>query len=84
MQITAVFAIRRGVAYERASREVGMPRQKSLITVIRELVQEEVRHAMAGFLGALAPKKRVQNGRRRRRRRPGRPSGSRNKRRPTP
>jgi hypothetical protein len=34
-----------------------MPRQKSLITVIRELVQEEVRKAMAGLLGVFAPKK---------------------------
>jgi hypothetical protein len=34
-----------------------MPRQKSLITVIRELVQDEVRQAMAGLLGSLASKK---------------------------
>jgi hypothetical protein len=61
-----------------------MPRRKSLITVIRELVQEEVRHAMAGFLGALAPKTPARNGRRRRRRGAGRPPGSKNKRRPTP
>jgi hypothetical protein len=55
-----------------------MPRHKSLITVIRELVQEEVRHAMAGFLGAFAPKKPAKNGRRRRQRGPGRPPGSKN------
>jgi hypothetical protein len=61
-----------------------MPRHKSLITVIREMVQEEVRYAMAGFLGAFAPKKPAKNGRRRRRRGPGRPPSSKNKRRPTP
>jgi hypothetical protein len=57
-----------------------MPRQKSLITVIRELVHDEVRHAMAGLLGSLAPKKPPKNGRRRRRGH-GRPPGSKNKRR---
>jgi hypothetical protein len=56
-----------------------MPRRKSLITIIRELVQEEVRRAMAGLFGASAPKKPAKNGRRRRRRRPGRPPGSKNK-----
>ena len=58
-----------------------MPRQKSLLTVIRELVQTEVRSAMASFFGSLAPKEPPKNGRRRRRRRgPGRPPGSKNKR----
>ena len=36
-----------------------MPRQKSLITIIRDLVQHEVRQAMQGLLGSLtgaAPK----------------------------
>ena len=59
-----------------------MPRQKSIITVIRELVQTEVRSAMAGLFGSLTPKKAPKNGRRRRRRRrrgPGRPPGSKNK-----
>ena len=60
-----------------------MPRQKSLITVIRELVQEEVRKAMAGLLGVFAPKKPTKNGRRRRRRGAGRPPGSKTKRRST-
>jgi len=60
-----------------------MPRRKSLITVIRELVQEEVRKAMAGLLGVFAPKKPPKNGRRRRRRGPGRPPGSKTKRRST-
>jgi hypothetical protein len=56
-----------------------VPRRKSLVTVIRELVQEEVRQAMAGLLGALTTKEPGKNGRRRRRRRPGRPIGSKNK-----
>ncbi len=60
-----------------------MPRQKSLITVIRALVQEEVRRAMAGFLAAFAPKKPAKRARRRRRRGPGRPPGARKKRRTT-
>jgi len=61
-----------------------MPRRKSLITVIRELVETEVRSAMAGLFGSLSPKKPPKNGRRRRRRRgPGRPSGSKSKRRTT-
>ena len=41
-----------------------MPRQKSLITIIREFVQEEVRRAMAVLLGSPAPKKAAKNGRR--------------------
>jgi len=57
-----------------------MPRQKSIITVIRELVQTEVRSAMASLFGGLTPKKAPKNGRRRRRG-PGRPPGSKNKRR---
>jgi hypothetical protein len=56
-----------------------MPRRKSLLTVIRELVQEEVEKAMAGLLGAFGSKKPAKNGRRRRRRGPGRPPGSKNK-----
>jgi hypothetical protein len=59
-----------------------MPRQKSIITVIRDLVQTEVRSAMASLFGSLSPKKPPKNGRRRRRRRgPGRPPSSKNKRR---
>ena len=61
-----------------------MPRRKSLVTVIRELVQEEVRKAMAGLFGAFAPKKPAKNGRRRRRRGPRRPPGSKNKLRSAP
>lgn len=51
-----------------------MPRQKSLITVIRDLVQQEIRKAISGLLGTAKPK-------RRRRRGPGRPPGSKNRRR---
>jgi len=29
-----------------------MPRRKSLVTIIRELLQEEVRKSMAGLFGA--------------------------------
>ena len=52
-----------------------MPRQKNLITVIRELVRQEVTAAIQGLLGAVtgAPRKR------RGRRGPGRPPGSKNK-----
>ena len=52
-----------------------MPRQKRLVTVIRDLVQREVRAAIQSLLG------KPKNGRRRRRRRrgPGRPRGSKNK-----
>ena len=52
-----------------------MPRRKSIVTVIRELVQEEVQNAIHSLLGTGKPK--AKNGRRRRRRRgPGRPPGS--------
>jgi hypothetical protein len=55
-----------------------MPRRKSLVTVIRELVQEQVREAIRGLLGSTGGKKKPANGRRRRRRRrgAGRPPGS--------
>lgn len=59
-----------------------MPRQKSLVTVIRELVRTEVSNAIQGLLSATTGKRRRKsaNGRRRRRRRgPGRPPGSKNK-----
>jgi hypothetical protein len=58
-----------------------MPRQKSLLTVIRELVEQEVRSAMQSLLGSFSTAKPAKNGRRRRRRRrgPGRPPGSKNK-----
>ena len=54
-----------------------MPRRKSLITVIRDMVREQVQEAVQGLLGAVGgPKRKAKNGRRRRRRRrhgPGRP-----------
>jgi hypothetical protein len=58
-----------------------MPRQKSLLTVIRDLVQQEVRSAFQSLLGSVSTAKPAKNGRRRRRRRrgPGRPPGSKNK-----
>ena len=58
-----------------------MPRHKSLLTVIRDLVQQEVRSAMQALLGSFSTAKPAKNGRRRRKRRrgPGRPRGSKNK-----
>ena len=44
-----------------------MPRQKSLVTVIRDLVREEIAKAISGLLGT------GKKTRRRRRRGPGRP-----------
>ena len=60
-----------------------MPRRKSLLTVIRDLVREQVQEAVQGLLGAVGGlKKKAANGRRRRRRGrrgPGPPPGSKNK-----
>jgi len=59
-----------------------MPRQKSLVTVIRDLVQEEVRSAIQSLLGSISTGKTKPKNRRRRRRRrrgPGRPRGSKKK-----
>src|SRR2546422_10540723 len=59
-------------------REAVMPRQKSLATVIRDLVQEEVGDAIRSLLGsASGTKPKAKNGRRRRRkaRGKGRPGG---------
>jgi hypothetical protein len=53
-----------------------MPRQKSLITVIRDLVRKEIAQAIQNLLGGATAK----GAKRRRRRGPGRPPGS--KRRP--
>lgn len=55
-----------------------MPRQKSLVTVIRDLVRTEIGNAIQSMLGAGGKGK---GKRRRRRRGPGRPPGSKNKRR---
>jgi hypothetical protein len=54
-----------------------MPRQKSLITVIRDLVRKEISQAIQNLLGGA----RSSKGRRRGRRGPGRPPGSKNRRR---
>ncbi len=62
-----------------------MPRQKSLLTVIRELVRTEVTQALQSLLGGLTgAKPKARNGRRRKRRGPGRPRGSKNKKRRGP
>src|SRR2546422_11126587 len=46
-----------------------MPRQRSLVTVIRDLVQQEVRSAIQSLLGSVSSTKpKAKNGRRRRRR----------------
>jgi hypothetical protein len=58
-----------------------MPRQKSLITVIRELVRSEISQAIGNLLGTGTGKKRR---RRRGRSGPGRPPGSKNKKRRGP
>jgi len=57
-----------------------MPRQRSLVTVIRDMVQQEVRSAIQSLLGSVSAGNKAKNGRRRRRRRgkwhpggPGRP-----------
>src|SRR5436190_2704716 len=54
-----------------------MPRQRSLMTVIRDLVQQEVRSAIQSLLGGVSTRKKATNGRRRRRRTRGtwRPGG---------
>src|SRR6058998_954272 len=54
-----------------------MPRRKSLVTVIREMVQEEVGNAIQSLLGGISIGTRAKNGRRRRRKARGkwRPGG---------
>ena len=54
-----------------------MPRQKSLVTVIRDLVQQEVSSAIQSLLGSVSTRKKATNGRRRRRKARGkwRPGG---------
>ena len=56
-----------------------MPRQKSLITVIRELVRQEISKAIQSLLGGATSARTARRGRKRRG--PGRPPGSKNKRR---
>jgi hypothetical protein len=52
-----------------------MPRQKSIVTIIRDLVRTEIQKALGGLFGGLhvgaasaKPKPKPKNGRRRRRR----------------
>src|SRR5438094_6583914 len=55
-----------------------MPRQRSLVTVIRDMVQQEVRSAIQSLLGGISSTKpKAKNGRRRRRKARGkwRPGG---------
>ena len=54
-----------------------MPRQRSLVTVIRDMVQQEVRSAIQSLLGSVSAGKKAKNGRRRRRKARGkwRPGG---------
>ncbi len=58
-----------------------MPRQKSFVTAIRELVRKELSAQIAGLLGTITGKAPKRRRRRRGRRGPGRPPGSKNKRR---
>ena len=58
-----------------------MPRHKSLVTVIRDLVRQEIGNAISGLLGSSAGGKKTTTRRRRRRRGPGRPPGSKTRRR---
>ena len=46
-----------------------MPRQRNLLTVIRNMVQQEVGSAIQSLLGGVSTRKPPKNGRRRRRRR---------------
>ena len=65
-----------------AGKENAMPRRKSLMTIIRDLVEKEVRSAIQSLLGSVSTARtKPKNDRRRRRRRrgPGRPPGSKNK-----
>ena len=44
-----------------------MPRQKSLVGVIREMVRDEVGNAIQSLLGGISTRRAATNGRRRRR-----------------
>src|SRR5205809_5315948 len=44
-----------------------MPKQRSLVTVIRDMVQQEVGSAIQSLLGGVSTRKTAKNGRRRRR-----------------
>ena len=61
----------------RERKEHSMPRQKSLVTVIRDMVQQEVRSAVQSLFSTVSPTKPAPNRRRRRRKTRGtwRPGG---------
>src|SRR6266404_264028 len=48
----------------RPAKENSMPRQRSLVTVIRDLVQQEVRSAIQSLFSTVSPSKPATNGRR--------------------
>src|SRR5437870_10112346 len=75
--IPVVLKLSATFVYLSSREEDGMPRQKSLLTIIRDLVQEEVGNAIRSFVGTVSAKKPSKNGRRRRRgtRRTWRPGG---------
>ena len=59
-----------------------MPRPTNFVSLIRNVVRDQVQEAVQALLGGTArPRKKAANGRRRRRRRrgPGRPPGSKNR-----
>ena len=58
-----------------------MPRQKSLVTAIRELVRKELGQQFANLLGSIGKVGTKRRRRRRGRRGPGRPPGSKTRRR---
>src|SRR2546429_8651521 len=74
------FLLLAALSYISASqKEEAMPRQRSLVTVIRDMVQQEVRSAIHSLLGSISTgtKPKATNGRRRRRKARGnwRPGG---------
>ena len=58
-----------------------MPRQKSLVTAIRELVRKELGQQISNLLGTIGGAGTTRRRRRRGRRGPGRPPGSKTRRR---
>jgi hypothetical protein len=75
------FAGDSGIRVSASGEEDSMPRRKSLLTIIRDLVQQEVRATMQLLLGTFSTAPRAKNGRRRRTRRRSlrRPPGSKSK-----
>lgn len=62
-----------------------MPRQKSIVTIIRDMVRTEIQKALSGIFGGLgvgpaAAKPKPKNGRRRRRRKTAKPAGAKRRR----